>query len=201
MSEAGQRHVELVDDAAHSTVLRIVGVLGFILFISVCAQVKVPLPPFGVPQTLQTLAVVLSALCLGPRYGVVAMAGYVLIGVLGAPVFADGNAGMGVLVGQTGGYLVGFILSQPVITWFVRGRDGSCRGWLGLVLGVVVGHAIVFAIGVPWLYFVWLLEEPVTVWKAVRGGMIIFLPGLVVKCVLAVLIGRIAAPWASRRIW
>lgn len=161
----------------------------------------IPLPPFGVPQTLQTLVVVLAALSLGPRFGALAMGLYVLVGAIGAPIFADGNAGWLVLTGQTGGYLVGFILSQPVITWFVRDRDGHARGWGGLLLGVVVGHLVIFAVGVPWLYLVRASVEPLAIKDAIFGGMVVFLPGMIVKCALAVAIGRLVAPWAARRIW
>jgi biotin transport system substrate-specific component len=201
MGQAGQPQVEFVSSAALTTLMRVAGTLGFIVFTWLGARVYVPLEPYGIPMTLQTLSVVLSALCLGPRYGVVAMAGYVLVGAIGAPVFSEGNSGVGVLIGQTGGYLVGFILSQPVITWFVRGPDGACRGWLGLILGVVVGNLVIFMIGVPWLYFVRVMVEPTTVWDSIHGGMVVFLPGMAVKSILAVLIGRVAAPWASRRIW
>jgi biotin transport system substrate-specific component len=181
--------------------LRVLGALLFVFLMGFGAHVAVPLPPFGVPQTLQTLFVVLSALCLGPRVGTSAMVGYVVAGMIGAPIFAGDASGWGVLLGQTGGYLVGFVVAQPVIVRVVRRADGSIRGWGAMMLGVVAGHAVVFAFGVPWLYVVRGTVEPITVWGAVYGGLVVFLPGMVVKCVLAVLIGRAVVPWASRRIW
>lgn len=177
------------------------GALLFVLLTGLGANIAVPIPPFGVPMTLQTLMVVLAAMCLGPRVGMASMGAYLLAGAIGAPLFSDWSSGWGVLVGATGGYLVGFIACQPVVTWFVRAKDGSVRGWLGLVLGVVAGHLVIFVFGVPWLYAVWSRVEPISMWDALYGGMIVFLPSMVVKCVLAVLIGRVAAPWASRRVW
>ena len=181
--------------------LRTIGVMLFVHLMWLSTLFNVPLPPFGLPQTLQTLVVVLSALTLGPRYGLLAMVVYVLIGALGAPIFSAGNSGWIVLTGQTGGYLVGFIVSQPVITWFVRRPDGHVRGWLGLMLGVVVGHLVVFALGVPWVYAVQNMVGEITLRQALWGGMIIFLPGMVIKCALAVCIGRVIAPWAAKRVW
>jgi len=199
-TQTGER-IEPALAGLETLLLRAGGMLLVVLSMWFGAHVAIPVPPFGVPQTLQTLVVICSALCLGPRFGTAAMAAYVLAGALGAPIFADDASGMAVLLGQTGGYLIGFIASQPVITWFVLGRDGRVRGWLGLILGVVAGHLVVFAFGVPWLWAVRWLDEPLSLSAAIYGGMVVFLPGMVVKCVLAVLIGRVAAPWASRRVW
>lgn len=148
-------------------------------------------------MTLQTLFVVLAALCLGPKAGSMSMGLYVLAGVVGVPMFAGGAVGLEVILGQTGGYLLGFIACQPVVGWIVRGRDGLPRGWLALVAGVLAAHAVVFAIGVPWLAVV----RDFTIGRAIEGGLVPFLPGMVAKSIAAVLIGLVVAPWCVRRIW
>ncbi len=183
---------------------RAIAVVFFSLFMALCAQINVPLPPFGVPQTLQTLAAVLCALCLGPRMGMASMGLYALIGAVGVPVFAQGNAGMGTILGQTGGYILGFVLCQPVVNRIVRRPDRSIRGWGAMILATLAGHAVIFALGVPWLYMVRSLDpalEPITWARAIHGGMVVFIPGMVIKSALAVWIGRLAAPWAARRLW
>jgi len=177
--------------------LRILGMLLFTLLTSLGALVAIPLPPDGVPMTLQTLAVVLCALCLGPRVGMASMGLYVVVGMIGAGVFADRSAGIAVLAGQTGGYLVGFFLCQPVITSIIRKRDGDMRGWGAMVLAVLAGHLVIFSIGVPWLAFV----REFSLARALEGGFYPFIPGLILKTALAVLIGRWACPWAMRRVW
>ncbi len=177
--------------------LRILGTLLFTLLTSLGALIAIPLPPDGIPMTLQTLAVVMAALCLGPRLGVASMALYLAVGMVGAGVFADGSAGLAVLTSQTGGYLVGFIACQPVITSIIRRRDGSVRGWGALILAVLAGHAVIFALGVPWYAFV----HGYTPERAVMGGLVPFLPGLALKTAIAVLLGRYAAPLAMKRIW
>lgn len=188
---------------AERLLLRVGGVALFPLLIWLGANVSVPMGRFGVPFTLQTLAVVMSALCLGPRLGALAVGLYALMGVVGVPVFSGGNAGLGVILGQNGGYIVGFVLAQPVITGLIRRRDGSIRGWGAMVLGVLGGHLTVFVLGVPWLWLIrnWVGDEAVTWSEAWWDGFVIFVPGMLAKCAVGVWLGRVAAPWASRRIW
>lgn len=169
----------------------------FALLTSLAAQIAIPLPPDGVPMTLQTLVVLLAALCLGPRVGTTSMVLYLAIGVLGGAIFAEGSKGVLVLVGQTGGYLLGFVCCQPVIGMIARRRDGSVRGWLAMIAAVMAGNAVVFALGVPVLALV----NGYGLGRALEGGLYPFLPGLAVKAVAAVAIGRLAAPIAARRPW
>lgn len=201
-------HAETLPDTAAEaqhvrTLLRITGVGLFPLFVALGAQVAIPLPPLGVPMTLQTLAVILAALCLGPKLGVSAMVLYAVMGIIGVPMFAEGEVGWQVILGQTGGYLVGFAACVPVITSIIKRRDGTIRGWGAMIAGVVAGHTVVFVIGVPWLWFVRKTDPQAAISfaDAVYYGCVVFLPGMAVKSAIAVWIGRIAAPWASRNIW
>ena len=202
MSELIRDRVRL-SDSARRLALGLTGAGLFAMLTAVAAQINVPMAPLGVPLTLQTLAVVLAALCLGPRFGALSMGLYLLVGAMGAPVFSGHGAGVAILAGQTGGYLLGFILAQPVITWFVRAPGGAVRGWLGLSLGVIAGHLVIFAVGVPWLYVVRRVTDlpELSIWGAIYGGMVIFLPGMLLKAAIAVIIGVDVAPWAARRVW
>src|SRR5699024_8304087 len=80
----------------------------FAAIISVLAQVSIPMP-LGVPITGQTLAIGLAATILGSRYGTLSALLYMIIGAVGVPVFAQFTGGPGVLLGPTGGFIVGFI--------------------------------------------------------------------------------------------
>lgn len=182
---------------------RLGGVIGFSFLTALGAQLSIPLPPYGVPQTLQTLVVLLAALCLGPRLGLASMAFYLAAGVIGVPMYAKGDAGLQVILGQTGGYIVGFMLCQPVVSLIAVRRDKTARGWGAMIAAVLAGHAVIFAIGVPWL---WLVRntDPDTAASfanAVYGGCVIFIPGMILKSIIAVIIGRYAAPYAARRFW
>jgi len=177
--------------------LRMIGVPLFILYTWFGAQIAVPLPPYGVPATLQTLAVFCAALCLGPLFGTVAMGGYLLLGFVGLPMFAEGSSGASVVFGHTGGYLVSFLFVQPVVCRIVRRKDGSVRGWGAMALSMLAANAVVYGIGVPWLKLVGGISWAGAWWH----GCVVFWPLTALKVVAAVWVGRIAAPWASRRVW
>ena len=77
--------------------------------LAVCGWITIPLPEPMVPFTLQTFGVFLCLLLLGGRDGTLAIAAYLLLGAVGAPVFSSFRGGLGVLLGSTGGYLTGFL--------------------------------------------------------------------------------------------
>ncbi len=182
---------------APAWMVRLAGVLTFTLLTGLGAQVAVPLPPYGVPQTLQTLIVALAAMGLGARWGMASMALYMVMGWVGAGIFAEGSSGVDVILGQTGGYLLGFIAAQPVIAGLIRRRDGTVRGWGALVAAMLAGHAVIFGIGVPWL--AWVREA--SIGAAFFGGCVVFLPGMALKTAAAVLIGLAVWPRSVRRFW
>ena len=110
---------------------------------AVCAWVTVP---STVPFTLQTMGVFLSLRLLGGRNGTIAVAVYILLGLVGLPVFSGFQAGAGVLLGPTGGYIVGFLFIG-LIYWLGEplkpGRIVSCA----LLTG---GLAVCYAFGTAW---------------------------------------------------
>jgi biotin transport system substrate-specific component len=110
--------------------------------IAVGAWLQLPIGP--VPITLQPLFVFLAGYLLGPGGGAAAVALYVAAGVLGLPVFAGGALGIGVLLGPTGGYLVGMV-GAAAVTGLAAPR-GAPLGWTrGLIFGalaVVVNYAV-----------------------------------------------------------
>ena len=98
---------------------------------------------------------------LGTRRGLLAVALYVLLGYVGLPFFAEGKSGASVILGATGGYLIGFIVAGAVVGRLACGLVGAFSGtmitWFGIppfiaTLGMMlVGSAIIYAIGLPWL--------------------------------------------------
>ncbi|MCA9278278.1 MAG: biotin transporter BioY [Phycisphaeraceae bacterium] len=153
-------------------------VVGFALLTALCAQIQIPLPG-GVPMTLQTLAVATCALCIGGSLGTMSMMLYVMMGVAGFGVFANGSGGVDVVFDATGGYILGFILSQPVAGALTRRwRDASGRlTWNRMCLIALAVHAIIFAIGVPWLK----IATGMQVTSALFHGCVIFIPGMAIK--------------------
>jgi biotin transport system substrate-specific component len=145
------------------------------------AQVAVPYPFSPAEFTLQTVGVYLAGLLLGPLWGAFALLLYVLVGAAGAPVFAGGSAGFGVVTGPTGGYLVSFPIAAAVIGGLVHRRLEPRRldavPVALQVIALLVGLAVVYLIGSVWLARV---TELSLVTGLVEGG-VVFIPGDVAK--------------------
>lgn len=135
---------EVVADRRASLALWVVA---FVLATALGAQVAVPVPLTAVPMTLQVLFVILAGALLGPWLGASAMAAYVAIGAVGAPVFSGGGAGLLWLLGPTGGYLIA-MPAAAFLTGWIAGRSGS-RG--RLLAGLVAGVLVIYAGGVSQL--------------------------------------------------
>ncbi|HOK18643.1 MAG TPA: biotin transporter BioY, partial [Caldisericia bacterium] len=83
----------------------------FIILIIIGSYISIPLPFSPVPLTLQVFFVLLSGILLGPYYGFLSVLGYIILGVLGFPVFAGGQSGFSVFLGPNGGFLLGFLIA------------------------------------------------------------------------------------------
>ncbi len=120
-----------------------------IALITVCSWISLPLT---VPITLQTLAVFITAGLLGLKRGTITIFVYILLGALGVPVFAGFKGGIGALTGNTGGYILGFLLSVIVVGLFTH-----FFGYKTAVLsiGMVLGLIICYAFGTIWFLFLY----------------------------------------------
>ncbi|MBO8165119.1 MAG: biotin transporter BioY [Brevibacillus sp.] len=113
----------------------------FAAITAVLAQVEIPLPI--VPISGQTLAVGLTATILGSRYGAVSMICYLLLGAIGVPVFAEAKGGAHVLIGPTGGYLFGFVVTAYVTGWILeRTRFTFPMAMIANTVGMVITLAM-----------------------------------------------------------
>jgi biotin transport system substrate-specific component len=141
----------------------------FIGLIAVGGWISIPFIP--VPLTLQTFFVLLAGTVM-KRLAVIPAALYILCGALSLPVFHNGTAGIGVLLGPTGGYIVGFVPAALVVGIAYEG-PGTVRRIAGLVLGT----ALIYVSGVAWLG----LSTGLPLGMAVVLGVLPFLPGDVIK--------------------
>lgn len=151
-----------------------------VLAVALAAWVSVPVPGTPVPQSLQTLAVVVIGLWLGPHRGALAMVLYIVAGAAGLPVFADGAAGLEHAVGPTLGYLVGFVGAAYLVGWRVR-QVGGRTVW-SVFVAALLAHALI--LGVGWLR----LGALAGVVEAFDDGVRPFLLGGVLKSVLAAVV-------------
>jgi biotin transport system substrate-specific component len=162
------------------------------LFIYLTSKVVIPVEGSPVPITGQTFGVLLVGGALGLRRGAVAVAMYVLLGVVGLPFFAEGKGGLTIIWGATGGYLIGFIVAGAVVGRLAElGWDRKIGGALG---AMVVGSALIYAVGLPWLKVV----TGLTVEETIAQGLTPFLIGDAIKIILAAVLFP-AAWWVVGR--
>lgn len=142
--------------------------------------IVIPMQP--VPITLQTLFTGLAGVLLGGATGALSQVVYVLLGVIGLPVFSGGKAGLGTLLGPTGGYLIGFIVGAYVIGKLMEVKKEPGLAWTGFSL--VVGNLVIYTLGVAQLSLV----AHLSLAKALMVGLVPFIIGDLLKLVTAVLI-------------
>ena len=148
----------------------------FAALTAVCSQIQIPLPL--VPINLALFSVHLCGALLGAKYGAVSMTVYLLLGLIGAPVFTGMGAGPAVLFGKTGGYILGYVLAA-LIAGLWRERWGY--SFLRLCLGMALGTLACYALGTAYFMFVTHMNLLVSLTYCVFP----FLPGDAVKIALA----------------
>jgi biotin transport system substrate-specific component len=122
----------------------------FCAIIAVFAQLSISIIP-QVPFTLQNFAIALIPVILGRRYGTIAVLLYVLLGSIGIPVFAQFSGGFGIVIGKTGGYLIGYIIATFIAGTMLKGKDIT---FSRVLLANIVGLIIIYSFGVTQLKFV-----------------------------------------------
>jgi biotin transport system substrate-specific component len=140
----------------------------------------ISIPFFPVPFTLQTLFVILAGAVMG-RYGIYPVGLYVLMGALNIPVFHNGTAGIGVLLGPTGGYILGFIPGSLIAGLAYEHKQNYIR-----VLGIGAGLMTIFLTGVAWLSY----STGLSIFTSFVIGVLPFLPGDAVKGAAVFFIAR-----------
>lgn len=158
----------------------------------------VPVPWVPVPVTLQTFGVMLAGLILGPWRGGLVVLTYVLIAMIGMPVLPGGRAGLAVLAGPTGGFLLGMIPGAVVtglmVGRFKANRSGSeQQGWSAAapqvfrcwLAGMVGGMLVVYAVGIPWLATVTGMGLTKAAW-----AIAVFIPGDLLKALIAGIVAQ-----------
>jgi len=152
-------------------------------FMAATGWIAVPVGP--VPVTLQVFGVVLAALLLSWEWAAAALAIYLLMGAAGVPVFALGTAGVGVLLGPTGGYVIGFALAAPLGAWLRRSLER--RGIEQVVADVCAASAVIATIYlVGWLQLAAVANMGLL--KAFVVGVVPFVAPDVVKAAVAIAI-------------
>lgn len=121
----------------------------FTALIAVCAMITIPTT---VPFTLQTLAICLAGGLLGFKRGTLSVVIYVLLGLAGIPIFSGFKAGPAVLLGPTGGYIIGFIVTAAIVG-FVSDKFGT-KLWIS-ILSMTAGVLVCYVFGTAWFIIVY----------------------------------------------
>ena len=137
--------------------------------IAIGSWIAIPFVP--VPLTLQTLFVILSGAVMG-RYAVLPNGLYILMGALNIPVFHSGTAGIAVLLGPTGGYVLGFVPGALATGLAYEHRNTVLR-----ITGIILGLGIIFLCGMTWLSF----SAGISLSTAFLIGVLPFIPGDAIK--------------------
>jgi biotin transport system substrate-specific component len=165
-----QQHARVYDAAL---------IVGCSLLLSLSANIAIPLPFSPVPITAQTMTVLLLGALLGAKRGGLCVATYLLQGAMGLPVFAGGTAGLAVLGGPRGGYLLGFIAAA--LTTGALAERGWDRRFGSTLAAMLLGNVVIYGCGLPWLA-VFVGPE-----SALPLGLFPFVPGDLLKLALAAL--------------
>ena len=145
----------------------------------ILAPLSIPIGP--VPISLTNFAIYLSLYLLDWKKGTISYILYLLLGLVGLPVFSGFTGGIGKLAGPTGGYIIGFI-PMAIIAGIVI--DKYTEKWLLCLLAMIVGTIVCYALGTAWLAY----EAKMDMMAALWAGVIPFIPGDLVKMALAILI-------------
>jgi len=121
-----------------------------VALMAVCAWMTIPSP---VPFTMQSFAVFFALGLLGGRRGSLCILAYILLGAVGVPVFSGFRGGVGVLLGSSGGFLIGFLAAGLVYSLLTRLRGESMKT---MAAGMTLGMAAAYGLGSAWFYLVYL---------------------------------------------
>ena len=160
---------------------------------ALCAAVTCILAPLSVPLagevpiSLATFAVLLSGILLGAQFGALSQLIYVLLGSVGVPVFAGWTGGIGITLGVTGGYIIGYIPMAFVagLIYYRFGRNASgARTYAVMCTSMFLATAVLYIIGTAWF----IAQTGMTLPASMAACVIPFLPGDLVKIIAVMLV-------------
>ena len=164
MSETQSMAVRYLSISSDHAIARAFWITTFAILTAAGAQVEIPTQP--VPYTLQTLFVLLAGALLGPRNGFISMASYLVMGLVGLPVFSSAGFGLAKILGPTGGYLLAFPIAAFVVGSTLQSKSQIVRTTLAMFSGLLV----IFTLGTIQLALVTGMNFS----EAFGGGFLIF---------------------------
>ena len=146
-----------------------------------CILAPLSIPISNVPISAATLIVSFAAIILGTKYSLICVSLYILLGIVGLPVFAGWGSGIGVIAGPTGGYLIGYFFIAFCTGFFLKlGKEKLTL----LAVGMLLGTVACYTFGTVWLAYQLSLDTK----AALMAGVIPFIPGDVIKIIVCLVV-------------
>lgn len=159
--------MEYIKDTDSNKTRDIVYMSVFTAMISICSWISIPA---SIPFTLQTMGVFTTVGLLGGKRGTLTILTYILLGAIGVPVFAGLTGGISVLLGTTGGYIMGFLLSA-LLMWGIETIMG--RNQIVLAFSMVAGLIVCYVFGTAWFMMIYTQHSGVIGLSTVLGLCVI----------------------------
>lgn len=159
--------MEYIKDTDSNKTRDIVYMSVFTAMISICSWISIPA---SIPFTLQTMGVFTTVGLLGGKRGTLTILTYILLGAIGIPVFAGLTGGVSVLLGTTGGYIIGFLLSA-LLMWGIETIMG--RNQIVLAFSMVAGLIVCYVFGTAWFMLIYTQHSGVIGLSTVLGLCVI----------------------------
>ncbi len=157
----------------------------FVCLISICAWISIPTL---IPFTMQTFAIYLTINFLGGKNGTISICIYILLGLIGVPVFSNFTSGAGVILGPAGGYMLGWIISG-IVMWILETilNSNICSQAISMLAGLLVCYIF----GTVWFVLIYSRNTAsIGLWTALLGCVIPFIIPDLLKLSLALFISQ-----------
>lgn len=164
----------------NSRLLNLIYIAMFSAIITICAQIQIPAT---VPFTLQTFGVFVAAGLLGFKRGTLSVIIYLLLGLIGVPVFSGFKGGAGVLFGTTGGYIIGFVFIAVIVGLF---KDKFGVNLWALTISMTLGLLVCYIFGTVWFYIISNSNMQMSLFTILSLCVFPFIPFDVLKIIAAV---------------
>ena len=189
-SSASRQTITTMNNTANSTTTKRLSTRKLVLIAlmtaitCIFAPMAIPIPVSPVPISLTNLVIMISIYVLGFKDATISYIVYLLLGLVGLPVFSGFTGGLGKLAGPTGGYLIGFIFLALIAGLFV---DKFPKNRILAVVGMLIGMAITYIFGTEWLA----IQLKMSFVAALSVGVIPYLAGDAVKIIIAIIVGPV----------
>lgn len=155
----------------------------FAALTAILSQISIPLPFTPVPINLATISVLLSGALLKKNDAAISQLVYTLLGVVGLPVFANFSAGIGIIVGPTGGYILGYIATALIVGIIIEKFN---RTFIAYILSMCIGIITCYTLGTLWYMFI----TKTNLLSSLVMCVLPFIPGDIIKIIICSILAK-----------